>query len=68
MPDSEEKWGRTRLWRPKTIIEWHEGRPGRGRWASSRKVATADPARPVADLAEIQAVEFIDPNDPRAVG
>lgn len=32
MPAPDEKIGRTQLWRPQTIIEWHSRRPGRGNW------------------------------------
>lgn len=32
MPAPEQRFGRTWLWRPKTVIEWHENRPGPGRW------------------------------------
>jgi len=32
MPAPDRKLGRTQLWRPRTIIEWRESRPGRGFW------------------------------------
>jgi len=33
MPQPNRKLGRTQLWRPQTIIEWHRSRPGRGNWS-----------------------------------
>lgn len=33
MPAPDQKLGRTQLWRPNTIIEWNESRPGRGNWS-----------------------------------
>ncbi|WP_028851692.1 helix-turn-helix domain-containing protein [Thermocrispum municipale] len=32
MPAPDHKIGRTQLWRPQTIIAWHERRPGSGYW------------------------------------
>lgn len=32
MPPPDHKLGRTQLWHPKTIIDWHQRRPGRGNW------------------------------------
>lgn len=32
MPEPDQKLGRTQLWRPKTIIQWCENRPGSGNW------------------------------------
>lgn len=32
MPEPDQKLGRTQLWRPKTIIQWHNSRPGSGNW------------------------------------
>lgn len=32
MPPPDQKLGRTQLWRPRTIIDWHENRPGSGNW------------------------------------
>jgi hypothetical protein len=33
MPEPDKKLGRTQLWRPQTIIDWHAQRPGRGNWS-----------------------------------
>lgn len=30
MPPPDQTLGRTRLWRPKRIVEWHKKRPGHG--------------------------------------
>jgi hypothetical protein len=30
MPAPDQTIGRTHVWRPKRIIEWHKGRPGHG--------------------------------------
>jgi hypothetical protein len=30
MPPPDDTFGRTRLWRPATIIEWHRARPRAG--------------------------------------
>lgn len=32
MPAPDQKLGRTQLWRPRTIIDWHDSRPGPGNW------------------------------------
>lgn len=32
MPAPDHKLGRTQLWRPRTIIDWHDSRPGQGNW------------------------------------
>lgn len=31
MPDADQQIGRTRVWKPRRIIDWHSNRPGRGR-------------------------------------
>ena len=30
MPEPERHFGRTPVWRPRTIIDWHDNRPGHG--------------------------------------
>jgi hypothetical protein len=30
MPEPERHFGRTPVWRPQTIIDWHDNRPGHG--------------------------------------
>lgn len=32
MPAPDKKLGRTQLWRPRTILDWHRSRPGSGNW------------------------------------
>jgi hypothetical protein len=32
MPQPDQKLGRTQLWRPRTIIDWRQARPGSGNW------------------------------------
>lgn len=34
MPDADWQVGRTRVWKPATIIEWNDRRLGRGNWRS----------------------------------
>lgn len=34
MPPPEQRYARTPLWRPDTIVRWHAQRPGRGRWGT----------------------------------
>jgi hypothetical protein len=36
MPAPDQTIGRTHVWRPARIIEWHDSRPGRGGRPSSR--------------------------------
>ena len=39
MPAPDRTIGRTHVWQPKRIIEWHEGRPGHG--GRPRKITPA---------------------------
>lgn len=31
-PVEDRRFGATLVWRPQTVIRWHEQRPGRGNW------------------------------------
>lgn len=39
IPQSDRQYGRTRVWRPVRIVEWHERRPGSGNWGSKKVTA-----------------------------
>ena len=50
MPAPDQTLGRTRLWRPKRIIDWHQSRPGHGgRRANQAHTRARDTDVPPAD-------------------
>lgn len=52
LPEPDAVIGNIRGWKPATIDAWNAARPGRGRWATSRK-----PARKIAPRATRASAE-----------